>query len=72
MILNAIPIDFAEFINFQDFQQKKKNGHDDFIRNENSRYFMPIEILDGITLLTTRYDSKYLSNKNADLLMNIL
>lgn len=72
MILNAIPIDYAEFINFQNFQHKHADAHSDFFRGENSRYFMPVEILEGITLLTTLYDAQYMSNRNADLLMNLL
>lgn len=53
-VLNAIPIDFEQFLNFQDFEQEHGRSTEetsirdiDLLRNEWSRYFLASEILHG-------------------------
>ena len=62
MVLNSIPFDFEEFINYKDFSSEgdrditltKDNMN--FLREEESRYFLVFEAIQGHTLLETLYD----------------
>lgn len=72
MILNSIPVDYEEFINFQNFDHVHKDDHIDFIRYEESRLFLASEILNGQMILEILYNNKNMSLKNSELLYSSL
>ena len=78
MVLNSIPFDFEEFINYKDFSTEGESEITltkedmDFLRQEDSRYFLVFEALQGHTLLDTLYDKNEVPKKGGKILFKIL